>query len=198
MIEELSSYVEVTLIAFLVNVIPAFAPPTWIVLSLYEINNPQLNSLALAFFGVVGSVAGRFVMYLYSKALGKHIPQKHADNLDYFRRLIGDKKLGLFFGTFIYSLGPLPSNFLFIASGISGMEILPVIAGFALGRVISYASLAYASSKAFVFFKFLGVENVRHAADLLGIVGAVSIVFIDWRKVHEKTKRRKDDDGLQA
>lgn len=43
-------YLEATFLAFLVNVIPAFAPPTWIVLSLYKINNPQFNSVALAFF----------------------------------------------------------------------------------------------------------------------------------------------------
>jgi membrane protein YqaA with SNARE-associated domain len=188
---ELFSYVAVTLIAFLVNVIPAFAPPTWIVLSLYKINNPQLNSLVLAFCGVIGSIAGRFVMYLYSRVLGKYIPQKQADNLNYFRRFIGEKKLGLFLGTFIYSLGPFPSNFLFIASGISGIEILPVLAGFALGRIISYASFVYISFRAFVFFEFFGIETVRYIADLLGILATVCVIFIDWRKVLEKTTNSK-------
>lgn len=188
--EELLGYLGATFLALLVNVIPAFAPPTWIVLSLYKINNPQLNSLALAFFGVIGSVAGRFVMYLYSRALGGYIPQKYADNLNYFRKFIGENKLGIFLGTLIYSLGPFPSSFLFIAFGVSSAEVLPVLAGFALGRTISYASLVYASFKAFVFFEIFGVENVRYVTDVLGILAAVSIIFIDWRKVIEKKKEK--------
>lgn len=189
--EGVLGYLEATVLVFLVNVIPAFAPPTWIVLSLYKINNPQCNSLVLAFFGVIGSVAGRFVMYRYSRAVGGYIPQKYADNLSYFRKFIGEKKLGLFFGTLIYSLGPFPSNFLFIAFGVSSAEVLPVLGGFALGRAISYASLVYASFRVFVFFEFFGVENVRYVADLLGIVAAVSIIFINWRRVVERKKEKR-------
>lgn len=134
-------------------------------------------------------------MYLYSKLLGRFIPQKCSDNLNYFKKFIEDRKLGLFLGTLIYTLSPLPSNFLFIAFGASSVEVLPVLAGFALGRALSYACLVYASFKAFVFFKFFGVENVRYVADLLGILAAVSIIFIDWRKVVEKIKGKDKGSG---
>jgi len=188
--EELLGYLEVTFLSLIVNVIPAFTPPTWIVLSLYKINNPQLNSLAIAMLGVIGSVSGRFVMYLYSKALGRFIPQKYADNLNYFKKFVEERKLGIFLGTLIYSLVPLPSNLLFIAFGASSVKVLPVLAGFALGRAISYTAIVYASFRAFVFFESFGIENLRYLADLLGILAAVAMIFIDWRKVFEKRKEK--------
>jgi membrane protein YqaA with SNARE-associated domain len=181
--EELFMYLEVTFVAFLVNVVPAFVPPTWIVLCIFAINNPHLSSLSLAFSGVIGSVAGRFVMYLYSKQLGKYIPHKYAENLEYFKKFIEERKLGLFLGTLLYSLSPLPSNFLFLAFGLSRVELLPVIAGFAIARIISYSSVVYLSTKAFAHLTFLGIENVRRIADLLGLLAGVSVIFIDWRKL---------------
>ena len=191
-LEEILGYAEATLIAFLVNVVPAFAPPTWIVLSVYQVNHLELNSIGIAFFGVIGSVAGRFVMYQYSTLLGSHVPRKQADNLSYFRKLVEGKKLGLFFGTLVYSLSPLPSNFLFIASGVSGVNLLPVIAGFAVGRFISYAFLVYASARAYEsLLGFFDMKDLRLVADILGIVLAGSIVFIDWRKILDHNKKQR-------
>jgi membrane protein YqaA with SNARE-associated domain len=180
--EEILAYFEVTFAAFVVNIIPAFAPPTWIVLCMIKINRPDLDSLWLAFFGVVGSVAGRLVMYRYSAVLGHHLPQKQAENVAYFRKLVEGRKLGPFVGTFIYSLGPFPSNFLFIGSGISGVKLLPVIAGFGLGRFISYALCVYGSSLAYTYAAGFGIPNLRYIADIIGLLGAASIIFIDWRK----------------
>lgn len=176
-------YLGVTFTAFVVNTIPAFAPPTWIVLCMLKINRLELNSLLVAFFGVIGSVAGRFVMYQYSAMLGKHIPQKQAENIGYFRRLLERKKVGPFIATFIYALSPLPSNFLFIALGISRVKLLPVIAGFAAGRFISYAFLVHASSVAYTFAEGFGMQNLRYIADIIGLLAAASVVFIDWKKV---------------
>jgi len=187
---EILEYLEVTLIAFLVNLVPAFAPPTWVVLSVYQVNHLELNSLGIAFFGVIGSVAGRFVMYQYSALAGRHVPRKQADNLRHFRELVEEKRLGLFLGTLVYSLSPLPSNFLFIASGASGMELLPVIGGFAVGRFISYAFLVYASSRAYeALFGIFDVAHLRLGADILGIVMAVSPAFVDWSKIFDRSKK---------
>ena len=195
---ETLEYLEVTLIAFLVNLVPALAPPTWVVLSVYQVNHLELNSLGIAFFGVIGSVAGRFVMYQYSALVGRHVPRKQADNLRHFRELVEEKRLGLFFGTLVYSLSPLPSNFLFIASGASGMELLPVIGGFAAGRFVSYAFLVYASSRAYsALFGIFGTAHVRLGADILGLLMAASTFFVDWSKIFERIKKhppRPDSD----
>ncbi len=182
-LEELSMYLEVTIAAFVVNVIPAFAPPTWIVLCIFKINQLEMNSLLVAFFGVIGSVAGRLVMYQYSAMLGRHVPQKQAENISYFRKLVEGKRIGPFIATFIYALSPLPSNFLFIASGISGVKLLPIIAGFAAGRFISYALLVHVSSMTYTFAQKFGMQNLRYIADIIGLLAAASVIFIDWKRI---------------
>jgi len=188
-IQDFLIHFQVIIIAFIVNVIPAFAPPTWIVLGLYKINYPELNYIALAFSGVVGSVSGRFVLYLYSKYFGKILPKNRLDNISYMGNFINNKKMGLFFSTFIYSVNPLPSNFLFISSGISGVRILPIISGFAVGRGISYLSLMYASHKILFMFGFFAMGNIRLLADLIGISASISFIFIDWRSIFGKIRK---------
>lgn len=196
MVLEILEYLEVTLIAFLVNVVPALAPPTWVVLSVYQMNHLELTSLGIALFGVIGSVAGRFVMYRYSALVGKHVPRKQADNLRHFRELVEGRRQGLFLGSLVYSLSPLPSNFLFIASGISGMELLPVIGGFAVGRFISYAFLVYASSRAYeALFGIFDMAHLRLAADILGIVIAALTAFVDWSKIFDQSKKHPKPDS---
>jgi membrane protein YqaA with SNARE-associated domain len=186
--DDLLLYFEVTLIAFLVNVIPALVPPTWVMLSMFKIHNPELDTLWIAAFGVVGSILGRYVLYLYCRVLGKFVPRKYEENIHYISRFLGEKKLGVFIGTFLYALSPLPSNFLFISSGVSAVDVLPVLGGFALGRLISYASLIHASHRVIIFFDALGVANIRLAMDVLGLVGGIAVLFVDWRKVLEKLK----------
>jgi membrane protein YqaA with SNARE-associated domain len=169
-------------------VIPAFAPPTWIVLSLFKIQNPSSSVIGIVVFGVIGSVIGRYVMYRYSEAIRKFIPRKHTDNMNFLRKLIERQKLGLFIGTFIYALSPLPSNFIFITSGISGIQILPVLAGFALGRFISYFSLVSATHIIFSN-RLLNTTIVKGLAEVIGILLILPILFVNWKKVYYKITR---------
>ncbi len=48
-IEELLMYLEVAFTTFVVNIVPIFAPPTWIVLCLFKVNRLELNTLWVAF-----------------------------------------------------------------------------------------------------------------------------------------------------
>jgi membrane protein YqaA with SNARE-associated domain len=186
----LLNYVEVILLAFLANVVPAFVPPTWMVLSLYHIDHPFLNTPIVVFLGVVGSVGGRFVMYYYSRLLGRYVPNKYAENLKSFRSLFEKRKFGLFIGSFIYSIGPLPSNILFIASGISRTEILPILGGFAFARGVSYLLLISASLRVFSFLEVLGVPYVKDIVNILGIVAGIAVALVDCKKFRRKNANR--------
>ena len=178
--------------SIIVNVVPAFAPPTWLVLSLYKINHPYINLLSLAILGVVGSVIGRYIMYRYSELFGKYVPKKQADNLKYFKKLVGGNDLEVFFGALLYSLSPLPSNFLFISFGLSEMKATPVFLGFALGRLVSYTFLIDASFRSFSYFSvFFGVNELRYAIDILGVVFAVFIIFVRWKNVYARSHELK-------
>ena len=183
MIENFLNYVEVLLLSFIVNVVPAFVPPTWMVLSIYHIDHPSLNTPIIVLLGVVGSVAGRLVMFYYSRILGKYLPSKYSENLKSFKGYVEERKRGLFLGAFIFSLGPLPTNFLFIACGIARTEILPVLGGFAIARTISYALVIYASLSIFSALSPFGGPYFKEIVNILSIIAGIGVVFVDWKKL---------------
>ena len=185
----LLDYIQITILSYFVNLVPIFAPSTWIVLSLFKINNPHISTITIAVFGVIGSVSGRYTMYLYSKVLGKYIPKKYKTSTKFFRKLVEEHKLGLLIGTFIYTLTPLPTNFLFIASGISNIKIRPILSGFAVGRLLSYVLLVSISYKLFSLTKFFNTDTTRFLADLIGIFLTLIVIFIDWKKLYFKTRK---------
>jgi membrane protein YqaA with SNARE-associated domain len=191
MIEVFWTYIQVSLVSFLLNIVPAFAPPTWIVLGLYKISYQGMNIFLLALFGVIGSVFGRLIMYYYSGALKKYLPKQNKTHLNYLRKIEKGKKLQLFIITFFYSLSPLPSNFLFITAGLSGFEILPLIAGFTFGRIASYSLLIYGEFRMAVFLERFGIGHISFIADIVGILASIMIVLIDWKKVYERYKKFK-------
>lgn len=183
------NYLEVLLLAFLSNVVPAFAPPTWMVLSIYQIDHPLLDTLVIVFLGVVGSVVGRLVMYYYSRLLSKYVPAKYAENLASFKALFEKRRVGIFVGSFIYSIGPLPANILFIASGVARAEIWPILGGFALARVVSYMLLVYASLHIFSFLEVVGGSYVKDVVNILGIIAGIAVALVDWKKFERPTRR---------
>jgi hypothetical protein len=62
------------------------------------------------------------------------------------------------------------------------VKLPPVIAGFGFGRFISYTLLVYASSLAYTYAAGFGIANLRYIADIIGLLAAASIMFIDWKK----------------
>ncbi|VVB74196.1 Uncharacterised protein [Candidatus Tiddalikarchaeum anstoanum] len=192
---DLIVYLQIAFVSFIINIVPAFMPPTWLVLSISKVNYPSLNTFAIAAFGVLGSLTGRYVMYYYSKFLGKYIKEGHKKNVYYFRKLVGSNNVAVFLMTLIYSLGPVPSNFLFISFGLSEIKLLPVLLGFSIGRFVSYVLLIDVSFQAFSYLSlFVNVNGARIIADILGIFFAVIIVFVKWEKLYlfiEKLKVKK-------
>jgi len=181
-----NDYLIVFAVVFFFNILPAFAPPTWATLSYFKLRNPSLSTFELALVGVVASTLGRFVLYLYSYYLGRRvITGKRAENLYYLKRLIEEH--GPFIGSFLYALGPLPSNFLFIVAGLSGARVLPILAGFFLGRLISYTTLIYISFKLFGRAAEL-LEEYRWLLDVVALAAAVALVFVDWKSVYERVE----------
>ncbi len=184
LLESYGDYAVVFLVVFFFNILPAFAPPTWATLSYFKLKNPALDTLSLAFIGVIGSTLGRWVLYLYSYYLGRRfIDPKRAENLLYLRKLIEEH--GPFIGSFLYAIGPLPSNFLFIIAGVSGAKVLPILAGFFLGRLLSYTFFISLSFKLFGPFAKAFEEN-RWVLDILALVAAVALLFVDWKSIYFK------------
>jgi membrane protein YqaA with SNARE-associated domain len=174
--------------AFTLNVVPYFMPPTWAVVTFFLIAF-RLPVWPLAIGCAFASTAGRCGLYYLSARWG--------------RRLLSEQKqrnvaaLGSWLNqrpgwrgvvdVLIYSLGPIPSNDLFIAAGLSGAKLWPVALGFLPGRMVSYPLLALAAKGANDQLGGILTRQWRDpkwlALELLSIAGIWLFSRIDWARV---------------
>src|SRR5690349_15687270 len=117
--------VVVFAIVFALNVIPAFAPPTWLVFSFIGFQFPLQNGFELAVAGALAATLGRVTLAKLSRVIirKKFLSPEAQNNIDAIREgLEGRKKLT--FGVLLfYAFSPLPSNYLFIAYGLTTMDL---------------------------------------------------------------------------
>ncbi len=178
--------VFITVLIF--NIVPFFAPPTWLVLSYFKLKDPTLDTFLLLGVGVVAAALGRFVMYKYSSFFYAFLPQKNKEALDFVRKLANKNSFKVFLGSFAYSLSPLSSNIMFLFAGASRINPIPLFLGFIGGRAISYgfALVVYVNTINLIE-KMEGV-NISGIADLITFFVAILFMFIDWKGVYKKLK----------
>ena len=127
-------YLVVLAVVFAVNLLPAFAPPTWAVLVWFAVSyHPQ--PAALVVLGALAAAGGRLVLALGARrARGRLSPERTARlgaASDALARSRGGAAtaLGLFF------LSPLPSGQLFVAAGLLAVRLRPLLLAFLAGRL---------------------------------------------------------------
>jgi hypothetical protein len=122
-------------LVFVMNIVPAFMPPTWSVLAYFRIEH-GLPLLALTIGGAAMSALGRVQLARLSGHLQRFLPAKdqaNAKSLGAYITAHPNWRDGI---TFAYSLGPLPSNQLFIAAGIAKIPLRRIATVFFVSRAI--------------------------------------------------------------
>jgi len=125
---------------FGLNLIPAFAPPTWMALALVGFEFPGTGAVHLAVVGAVAATLGRLTLARLSHWLVRErlLSAAHRANIDVIKERL-EKRTALTVGLFLfYAFSPLPSNFLFIAYGLTGLPLPRVALPFFVGRLASY------------------------------------------------------------
>lgn len=147
---------------YLLNCIPAFAPPTWMVLSLIGFNHPQFNPWLLALIAAIAATTGRITLAGLSKTLirNKLMGARTKANIDVLRESLETRKQQTMGVLLLFSFTPLPSNYLFIAYGLTALPIRLVALPFFIGRFISYA-----------FWVFVGQETYKALDINAGLIG---------------------------
>src|SRR3954469_17266271 len=115
-------YLLVFLGSMAVDIVPVPLPPAFTVMILLQIVF-NLNIWAVITIGVVGSVAGRYILTLYiPKISSKLFKQSKEEDVEF----LGDQmKANRWKGqlvVLVYSLLPLPTTPLFIAGGMAKMR----------------------------------------------------------------------------
>jgi membrane protein DedA with SNARE-associated domain len=181
---------------FGLNVIPAFAPPTWMVFSYIGFRSVTVNHVLLAIVGATAATLGRLVLAKMARVVVRQrfLSESSRQNIDTIREYLGPRRK-LTFGVFLfYAFTPFPSNYLFIAYGLTVMELRRIAVPFFLGRSISYSFWGLTASTvarriapdSTDALSYLGVYFVVSQILLLSLI----YVFtrIDWRALLHQRK----------
>jgi hypothetical protein len=184
------------LLVFALNVIPAFAPPTWMVFSYLGFRNHGTNVALLALIGALAATLGRLTLAKLSRVIirQKLLSERTKQNIDAIREgLQGKRKLT--FGIFLfYAFSPLPSNYLFLAYGLTTLELKLIAIPFFLGRAVSYSFWGLTSSAiARRFFSMNGgtwsyLTIYFLATQILLLYIVYLFTRVDWRALFTEKK----------
>ena len=123
------------IVVFALNVLPAFAPPTWATMSFIGLAIPNIDVLLLALVAATAATCGRVLLARLSRALVRQrlLTEQARRNVDAIKIGIESRR-AMTIGTFLgYALSPLPSNYLFIAYGLTSLPIALLALPFFIG-----------------------------------------------------------------
>ena len=143
-VTELTDLTKISFLLFVVvfalNLLPAFAPPTWTAMSFIGLTIPKIDFVLTALVAAIAATSGRIVLAKLSRVLvrQKWLSEQTQQNVDAIRLGIEGRPV-MTFGTVLgYSISPLPSNYLFIAYGLTSLPIAFLALPFFVGRFVSY------------------------------------------------------------
>ena len=176
-------------IIFTLNVIPAFAPPTWLALSWIGLAHPLYNPFGVALLGAVAATAGRVVLAKLSRTIirQRFMSEASRANIGVIKDAIEGHR-ALTAGTFLFfAFSPFASNFLFIAYGLTSSPIRLVAMPFFIGRFLSYSFFVFAAAELSRRFALNGTDvknyfGIYFVASQFLFMGAVYLFTrIDWK-----------------
>ena len=174
-------------IVFGINLLPAFAPPTWSIIVLYGLNS-DLPLPAIVGIGALAAATGRYSLARGFRVFGHRLSGKTRRNLAAVRAAFERNKRGGLIALAAFAFSPLSSAQLFAAAGLAAVPLLAFTAAFFAGRLVSYSVYA-ASAKALqhsslgdsfgdVFSSPLGI-----AIQVLLLAALVAFTQITWERI---------------
>jgi membrane protein YqaA with SNARE-associated domain len=192
------------LLVFLLNVIPAFAPPTWVVFSFLGFRFPDHMGVTFAVVGALAATLGRFTLAKGSHLIVRRhfLSEEARQNVDAIKEQLGHRKKLTFGLLLFYAFTPLPSNYLFIAYGLTTMELKLITIPFFIGRSVSYSFWTFTASRVARRITLENTEALTYlsayfiASQVLLLWMVYAFTRIDWRfLVTEKKFRWIPRDG---
>jgi len=181
---------------FLLNLIPAFAPPTWMAVSYLGMKHPSMNALQLAVLGATAATLGRIALAKMARLLirDKLLSESTRQNVDSLRGAIEGRRKFSFSLFLFYAFSPLPSNNLFLAYGLTTLGLPLIAVPFFLGRVVSYAAWFKTATVASQHFRLTGIPGWMLVYFFVTQSLLLFLVYlftrVDWRFLLEQKKFR--------
>lgn len=180
-------YLVAAFIIFLMNALPAFAPPTWSILVFFVLRY-ELNSVALIILGIISATSGRWLLASYFRKLRDRLPVGWVTNMENAGAHLRKSRTHAtaLFLTFFFS--PLSSAQLFEAAGVmKNQPLKPLLLAFAAGRVITYTTYvsgaqALSSSSFGELLRTHMTSPSAIAIQVLMVIGLVMLGNIKWKE----------------
>ena len=179
------------------NALPAFAPPTWMVLVFFLINY-DANPVALVIIGVISATTGRAILAWYFRKFAHLIPTKFSRNMEYAGQYFTEHSTKRYALLGIFLISPISSAQLFEAAGLmKSIALRPLLIAFAAGRTISYSTyVTGAAAIATTNFGDLLIHQLKSpwaiATQILLIAGLAALGSIDWKsRLHRRHEKRQ-------
>ncbi|HJS97708.1 MAG TPA: hypothetical protein VJ756_01365 [Terriglobales bacterium] len=186
----------VFLVVLAVNLVPVFAPPTWLVLSFFSYKFPDNDIAMLALVGATAATIGRVVLAKSARGLvrGKLFGEETRQNLDVIKEKLHGKQTLTAGVCLFYAFSPLPSNYLFIAYGLTTLELRVLALPFFLGRLIGYNFWAHLGSAAAHKLAIEAPQSYMSVYFVLVQIACLALIYvfmrIDWRRLLQERKLR--------
>jgi membrane protein YqaA with SNARE-associated domain len=184
------------LVVFLLNIIPAFAPPTWMVFSFIGFVYPSRNGILLALVGAAAATLGRVTLAKMSRVVvrQKLMSAPARENIDVLRARLEKRRKLTVSAFLLYAFTPLPSNFLFIAYGMTAMKLKLIAIPFFMGRSVSYSFWTLTASAAARRLAFESTEALPYWS-VYFLISQTLVLFmiylfskLDWRALFSEKK----------
>lgn len=190
--------IVVFIFVYLLNVIPAFAPPTWMVFSFLGFTYPSHNVPLFALVGALAATLGRATLAKLAHVIirQKFMSQKAKHNVDAIRVRLEKRRVLAFNVFLLYAFTPLPSNFLFLAYGLTPMELKLIAIPFFIGRSVSYSFWGFTSSAVSRRISFESSETLSYMTVYFVVTQTLLLLIvyaftrIDWRELLDHKKFR--------
>lgn len=173
---------------FAIQLPPALMPPSWALLAFFYVHF-HLPLLPLTVGGAVSSTLGRIVLALGTRHLGRpFLSNERKENMAGLGAWLNHRPRWQIAGAvFLFAIGPIPSNQVFIAAGLTGTALGPVALGFFLGRVVSYTVLAVVTKSAVGQIETIFSQYFRSWSAIIGVAVTIAVIYalvrINWIKL---------------
>jgi uncharacterized membrane protein YdjX (TVP38/TMEM64 family) len=166
------------------------------VFSFIGFSSPAHDGWLMAFVGAAAATLGRASLARMSHLILRQrvMSESARANIDKIRARI-EHRGKLTFGVFLsYALTPLPSNYLFIAYGLTAMDLWRIAIPFFIGRVVSYRFWAFTASAVARHVSFESTEALSYlsvyfvASQILLLSLVYVFVRIDWSALLQEKK----------
>src|SRR5690349_16992009 len=126
-------YILLGIITFFFNLIPAFTPPTWILLSVYTLKF-HLIVFPTVFIGALAATMGRICLALITrKFIHPVLSSKSQENLITLGKYLNANRTITIPLILTYAFLPFPSNQIFIAAGLTHVSLKLIGYSFFIG-----------------------------------------------------------------